>query len=168
MGEVACEVREYARYSGGRGRTGAGIRMAVCDGSSRRRSVARDAPRLRNLARDIVEEYVTHYNDFDRPAGRSADLSAIKLEEIPGLVDAFRVLVEKLKTTTAEDEEAHNKLLLAHWYAQTYKFDQYVDLKDLCIQIKKQLPARLAPRMRRRHPMHSTSAFSESGCSGFA
>ena len=36
--------------------------------------------------------------------------------------------------TPADD----NKLLLAHWYAQTYKFDQFVDLKDLCIQIQKQ------------------------------
>jgi hypothetical protein len=32
------------------------------------------------------------------------------------------------------DKASHEKLLLAHWYAQTYKSDQFVDLRDLCEQ----------------------------------
>ena len=35
------------------------------------------------------------------------------------------------------NREFHEQLVLAHWYAQTYKSNQFVDLKDLCEQIKK-------------------------------
>ena len=36
------------------------------------------------------------------------------------------------------DRKTHDKILLAHWYAQTYKSDQFVDLIDLCEQLRKQ------------------------------
>ncbi len=128
MGEVAYEIREYADIlvgaEGLEPAFGWPYRSPPREGKSPRLPCGPEA-----LASEIVEEYVTHYNDFDRPAGRSADLSAIRLSEMPELVRAFRALVDAAHyTTTAEDQEGHNKLLLAHWYAQTYKFDQFVDL----------------------------------------
>ena len=50
-------------------------------------------PTADELARDIVEEYVTHYNDYDRTAGRSADLSAVRLDNMEPVVKAFTNLV---------------------------------------------------------------------------
>ena len=87
------------------------------------------------LAKAVVQVYVDHYSDYDRSAGRSADLAAINLNEIERVKVAFGELVKALE---GSGEESHDKLLLAHWYAQTYKADQFVDLKDLCAQIQAQ------------------------------
>ena len=81
------------------------------------------------LADMIVREYVNNYSDYDGAAGRSSDLTAIRLSGIEKVAESLQKLTNVLKILSAED---HKKLLLAHWYAQTYKFDQYVDLKDLC------------------------------------
>ncbi|HSL20147.1 MAG TPA: clostripain-related cysteine peptidase [Vicinamibacterales bacterium] len=83
------------------------------------------------LAAAIVEAHVDHYSEYDRAAGRSADLAAVDLGQIDGVAEAFRKLVVTLK-----DSPQHDKLLLAHWYAQTYKAHQFVDLMDLCGQIR--------------------------------
>ena len=49
--------------------------------------------------------------------------------------------VKKLATALRSlDKAGQEKVLLAHWYAQTYKFDQYVDLRDFCVQLQKQFP----------------------------
>ena len=84
------------------------------------------------LAKTIVTEYVGHYSDYDRSAGRSADLAAMNLSEIPGVEGSLKGLVTALEGL---DKAGHEKVLLAHWYAQTYKDDQFVDLKDLCDQM---------------------------------
>ena len=49
---------------------------------------------------------------------------------------SFKALVTRLNGL---EKRGHNQLLLAHWYTQTYKFDQYADLKDLCLRIIEQL-----------------------------
>jgi hypothetical protein len=85
----------------------------------------------------IVREYVEHYADYDRAVGRSADLAAIDLQKLTPVRRAFGALVGELERL---DAAGHNRLLLAHWYAQTYKFEQFVDLWDLCEQIKLQFP----------------------------
>lgn len=141
MGEVALEVRDYATILvGAEG-------MEPEFGWPYRRILAKSMgsgqhPTADELACDIVGEYVTHFSDYDRAAGKSTDLSAIRLENLQPLVDAFTYLVADLQGLT---DKEHEQLVLAHWYAQTYKFDQYVDLRDLCTQIPDKIP-RLAAR----------------------
>ena len=63
---------------------------------------------------------------------------------------------------------SHHKIVLAHWYAQTYKSDQFVDLRDLCVQIGKQFgPGDVRDRCNAVIKALSTCVIS-SGCSGFA
>ena len=118
------------------------------------------------LADTIVSEYVSHYADYDRAAGRSADLAALRLAEMNAVTRAFKALVAQLDALPDAD---HDKILLAHWYAQTYKADQFVDLRDLCVQIQTQLG--------QDHPAASAcegvksaldASVIRSGCSGFA
>ena len=141
MGEVALEVRDFATTlvaaEGMEPEFGWPYRRILLKSMERPQH-----PTVDELACDIVGEYVTHFSDYDRAAGKSTDLSAIRLENLQALVDAFTTLVVDL-TGLSDDE--HDKLLLAHWYAQTYKFDQYVDLRDLCTQISAKIP-RLAAR----------------------
>ena len=80
------------------------------------------------LADSIVQEYVHHYSDYDRSAGRSVDLAAINLTKIEGLEKAVGDLSTALKTADKD------RITLAHWYAQTYKSDQFIDLRDFCVQ----------------------------------
>jgi hypothetical protein len=86
----------------------------------------------RALSEAIVRNYVEHYSDYDRSAGRSVDLAAIDLTKVEGLDDAMANLAESLRDADP------NRVLLAHWRAQTYKADQFVDLHDFCIQAYKQ------------------------------
>ena len=124
MGELAHEIREYAEILIG----AEGLEPAF--GWPYRRILAtakRNGGPLgcEDLARAIVTEYVEHYSDYDRAAGRSADLSALRLgAQMEAVTAAFASLVAALRGTPA----GHDKVLLAHWYAQTYKADQFVDL----------------------------------------
>jgi hypothetical protein len=172
MGEVALEVRDYATtLVGAEG-------MEPEFGWPYRRILARSMNRPQHptpdeLACDIVEEYVTHFSDYDRAAGKSTDLSAIRLDNLQALVDAFTNLVVDLNGLS---DEEHDKLLLAHWYAQTYKFDQYVDLRDLCTQISEKIPRlrsqavidTLDPQSDATRQPAYQSCILKTGCSGFA
>ena len=93
----------------------------------------RPGQKPRALAEMIVREYVNHYSDYDAAAGRSVDLAATNLSRMDALRDAVRQLADAFIPLT---KEQHQKVLLAHWYAQTYKFNQYVDLRDFCEQAK--------------------------------
>ena len=82
MGEVALEIREFADI------VVSAEGMEPAFGWPYRRIFAKAKRRLaageghaspKELAREIVEEYVTHYHDYDRTTGRSADLAAIDL-----------------------------------------------------------------------------------------
>ena len=135
MGEVACEVRNYADILvGAEGLEPAfGWPYRASSPTLRHEPTTRDPRRWlakssRNTSRII--------NDYDRPAGRSADLSAIELDEIEAVANAFTRPRQETEGDS-QDRRSHNKLLLAHWYAQTYKFDSIVDLKDSVSSTKK-------------------------------
>jgi len=78
----------------------------------------------------IVERYVTYYKDF-LPAGRSVDQSACDLSKCEALAAAVKELADIL-TETIASPETMRQVVLAHWEAQSYKDDQYVDLYDFC------------------------------------
>src|ERR1043165_9478031 len=90
----------------------------------------------------IVDRYVNYYTDF-LPAARSVDLSACdlsKCEDLGGAikepVDAMCVRISNLDDAdaaiAAANKETLRQIVLAHWEAQSYKDDQYVDLYDFC------------------------------------
>lgn len=89
----------------------------------------------RDLAIRIVERYVRYYKDF-LPAGRSVDHSACDLSMCDKLATAIRkladVLHEKISASNPKQQENIRHVVLAHWEAQSYKDDQYVDLYDFC------------------------------------
>jgi hypothetical protein len=95
------------------------------------------------LATKIVEKYYDFYKDYVT-AGVSVALSALDVRKVDGLAPA----VEKLATLlTAELRAEHpelegypekeqrpftDALTLAHWEAQSYNGEWYVDLIDFC------------------------------------
>lgn len=122
----------------------------------------------------IVREYIDTYADYDATAGRSVDLTAIRPAQIAKLVPALKELVKQLLKGS---RESHDRVLLAHWYAQTYKFDQYVDLLDLCHRLALVFQAtspigraakNLANVLEGRGVPPAESIVVLSGCSGFA
>ena len=83
------------------------------------------------LAGIIVKEYIEYYSDYDRAAGRSVDLAWIKLAGMNDLKTAISALGGALMGVLSTDSY-REVIVLAHWEAQTYKFDQFVDIKDFC------------------------------------
>jgi hypothetical protein len=169
MGEVAFAVRDSADIlvaaEGLEPEFGWPYRRILAKAKENRTSSSQSmTPAL--LAKTVVTEYVTNYADYDRAAGRSADLAAIDLTGIVAVADAIRDLGATLAGLSAED---HNKVLLAHWYAQTYKFDQYVDVKDLCTQLQRQFrdPSDIAKQSSAVIAAVDDCVIS-AGCSGYA
>jgi hypothetical protein len=132
MGEVAYQIRKQVGIligaEGLEPEFGWPYRKILAQARSHRSQHPLDAVTPGEMAQTIVGTYVEHYHDYDRSAGRSADLAAIDLAKIEGVKTSFATLVSQLGTL---DKPGHEKLLLAHWYAQTYKYDQFVDLKDV-------------------------------------
>jgi hypothetical protein len=122
------------------------------------------------LAKTIVKQYVEFYSDYDRSAGRSVDLAAIDLRKLGPLHALFRMLIQALTRAKATDK--FNRLVYAHWRAQTYKSDQFVDLHDLCVQIKEEFDGvRGAAKIRQACEgiiERLMMCVLKSGCSGFA
>lgn len=84
------------------------------------------------FAEKIVRDYILYYADYAL-AGLSVDIAACDLRENncillkDAVADLARTLRKNLKNDKIRDE-----ILLAHWEAQTYKFDLYTDLADFC------------------------------------
>ncbi|MGE0128738.1 MAG: clostripain-related cysteine peptidase [Blastocatellales bacterium] len=82
------------------------------------------------LARIIVKTYTRYYRDYV-VAGVSVDQAACDLRNFGKVTSAVKTLAATLKQKV-RDPEAQNAILLAHWRAQSYKNEQYVDLWDFC------------------------------------
>jgi len=90
-----------------------------------------------NLARIIVDEYIKYYAEYV-VAGTSVDLSALNLGMADALKESLFDLSEALlKEFGAKDQSVIDAVLLAHWRAQSYKNEQYVDLWDFCDLLEK-------------------------------
>jgi hypothetical protein len=127
------------------------------------------------LAKLIVEKYVLYYSDFDLSAGRSSDLAAIDLDkmEVKGpLNDLAANLNRLIAPENPAHEAAREQITLAHWEAQTYKFDQFVDLKDFCLCLQERERKFLHDRPLRDACSALITAVDNcvvlAGCSGFA
>src|SRR5262249_11552426 len=78
----------------------------------------------------IVKEYIHYYSDYTI-AGVSVDHAACDLSQSDGLREAVMKLAQTLQDKLSY-RDVKNAILLAHWRAQSYKSEQYVDLWDFC------------------------------------
>jgi len=95
------------------------------------------------FAKKIVKDYVLYYSDYAL-AGQSVDLSACDLrgDNCLALQDKVKALPKCLIDNLEKKNNGRIKdaILLAHWEAQSYKFDRYTDLYDFCDVLKKRCP----------------------------
>ena len=112
----------------------------------------------RTLGAEIVRRHTEYYSDF-LMAGVSTDISACDLQRSDRLAAAVRKLAERLTSALATnrplwDDEKHkdprvfvedlklsaradsDAIILAHWRAQSYRFERHLDLYDFCELLK--------------------------------
>lgn len=89
----------------------------------------------RTLACQMVSKYVLYYSDYD-VAGVSVDQAVCDLKRSPALVKAVKALKEALSEGIKQGAIL-DAVLLAHWRAQSYNAEQYVDLWDFCDQLER-------------------------------
>ena len=97
----------------------------------------------KNLARKIVDQYIDFYSPYTM-SGVSVDQSVCDLSQMNTLKDAVLGLADMLRDRFKEEvglEPENRKIesivLLAHWRAQSYKLEQYIDLWDFCSWLAK-------------------------------
>jgi hypothetical protein len=103
----------------------------------------RGNPEPDELARQIVENYFRYYSDY-LAAGVSTDQSVIYIGE-PKWNDFLIAKINNLAASICtelkkEDHQAiRSALVLAHWEAQSFNFEQCVDLYDFCERLAQYL-----------------------------
>ena len=86
----------------------------------------------REIANAIVNEYVNYYVDYSM-GGLSVDQSSVDLDRVEELRTAIDHLAKVLCDELArEDPKFKKELVFAHWEAQSYNGEQFVDLYDFC------------------------------------
>lgn len=179
MAEVGFQIRNLADVMIGaqgfepqRGWPYHNILVAITD---RRRELDR-ALNAREVADLMVQVYTNSYADYDRAAGSSVDLAAVDLREIEGIKEPLEELALVLESSL---DSSLSDVHMARWRAQTYKFDQYVDLWDFCDQLeevyahspveKKKLNG-VCERVKKAiyNEKKGTGCLIRSGCAGFA
>jgi NTP pyrophosphatase (non-canonical NTP hydrolase) len=86
-----------------------------------------------DLARIAIDEHVDFYLDYAEANGLSVDLSLLDVAKIADIVDDVRHLAEVLTAAFKKGEkEFRDQIVLAHWEAQSYNGEVYVDLRDFC------------------------------------
>jgi hypothetical protein len=81
-------------------------------------------------ASEIVRQFVSFYFDYSL-LGLSSHCSVCDLQRIDVLADPVRRLAEVL-TGRIHHPAVWQPVVLAHWEAQSYKDEEYVDLADFC------------------------------------
>jgi Clostripain family len=92
---------------------------------------------VKPVIRGLVEDCAAYYRSY-LPAGISFDIAACDLAEVPHIVSAVKALTTALKPLSGS-QELQDALVLAHWRAQSFKWEQYTDLGDFCEQLVSQL-----------------------------
>jgi hypothetical protein len=94
----------------------------------------------KQLAKTLVREYIRYYSDYVA-AGISVDQSASDLEKSIALTKAVEKLVNSLTDTKRKTLKPSviSPLIVAHWRAQSYQHEQFVDLKDFSALLKEEI-----------------------------
>jgi hypothetical protein len=91
-----------------------------------------------NLAKTIVEKYIGYYTDYE-VAGVSTDHSACDLKDFKPRVRPVIATLARMLEAGLDYPPIQDSIVLAHWKAQSYKAEQYVDLYDFCKLLEKSL-----------------------------
>ena len=93
----------------------------------------------------LIDDYIDYYREY-LPAGVSVDIAACDLTKFDDLNVSVSKLGELLrKKLTRHDQQnppdepsrtVGNMVVLAHWRAQSFKFEQFTDLWDFCDQLE--------------------------------
>jgi hypothetical protein len=86
------------------------------------------------LAGTIAKHYCKYYDNYTL-ADVSTDMAALKLSGIEELGIAINALSRKMEQEL-QNQRSRDAILLAHWEAQTYKDEQYVDIWDFCDRLR--------------------------------
>ncbi len=91
-----------------------------------------------DMASNIVKEYISFYKEYAIRGGQSVDLSACNVERWEKFRDSLSAFSRELVSALNSDNpQLTDAIILAHWRAQTYKSDQYVDLVDFADLLRK-------------------------------
>ena len=95
------------------------------------------------LASIIVGEYIGFYNDYI-VGGLSVDQSVLKVSASTGVVRAVKSFAKNIEKwlTVKPFKDA---LILAHWEAQSYNGELFVDLQDFCERLAERYPEAKKP-----------------------
>ena len=103
--------------------------------------IMRKDPSPDELAKELAGGYFLYYSDY-LAAEVSADQAAVHLAsaEWKELIKNFRDLSEKLNEKLRQNNEIVKRaLIVAHWEAQSFEYEQNIDLYDFCLCLKAQL-----------------------------
>jgi hypothetical protein len=95
-----------------------------------------DAAAMSTAIVDTCAQYYALY----LPAGISFDIAACNLAHMKPLKRAISTLADRLAAGIGQ-RALQNAVLLAHWRAQSFKFEQYADLWDFCDQLREEVQA---------------------------
>jgi len=90
-------------------------------------------PSPREIARLLQNKYIDYYADY-YVAGTSVDMSVCDLSDKKKIALRTKVkeLTKALRKEIKNDPIVRDKVILAHWRAQSYMNEQYTDLWDFC------------------------------------
>jgi hypothetical protein len=90
------------------------------------------------VASSMVGEFIGFYNDYVI-SGLSVDQAVLKVSASDSLVTAVKNFTQ---TTTGwlTDQSFRDAIILAHWEAQSYNGELFVDLRDLCERLQARYP----------------------------
>jgi hypothetical protein len=88
----------------------------------------------------LVEDSADYYRSYP-PAGISFDIAACDIAKVKPVESAVQRLTTALKLLS-QSKELQDDVVLAHWRAQSFKWEQYSDLGDFCEQLRLQLGQR--------------------------
>jgi Clostripain family len=95
-----------------------------------------------SLSKYLVDDVVDYYTNFTA-ASVSVDMAGCELQQLDAVVQALRNLTNELlgkgnpRLGLAGDPKIEDMVILAHWRAQSFKFEQNTDLGDFCDLLKK-------------------------------
>jgi hypothetical protein len=120
----------------------------------RRRIVNNEELTPDRIAGYVVQDYIAYYREY-LPANVSVDMAACELARLGNPGDAYesKTVRRRVRELTdflippltmckpdtdgpSNDTSIRDLVTLAHWRAQSYKFEQYTDLWDFCLQLR--------------------------------
>ena len=111
-------------------------------------SISRDGSGAPVDPRTLAVQIVDHYKDFYKPyinGGISVDQSALEVAKIEDVQQSMfslvKILNEEFENRQLEYfSPKQNALILAHWEAQSYNGEVFVDLYDFCERLQLRYP----------------------------